>query len=154
MTVTTGVDRFEYCGSATGEAVHRDDLHPVTERLGRGVEPGLECLLRSAPATANNLDAPVLVLVRVKSMMTVTSLSPARVRRRTRSSTPTVVTPSSRSALSVPAARIASEAVFQATPRLAETRAIDTRSTTTDFTATMIASRDSFPRESTAAVML
>ena len=40
------------------------------------------------------------------------------------------------------------------TPRLAETRAIDTRSTTTDFTATMIASRDSFPRESTAAVML
>ena len=62
--------------------------------------------------------------------MTVTYLSPFRVCRQTCSSTPTVVTPSSRSALSTssaPAARIASEAVFHATPRLAATRAIDIR---------------------------
>ncbi len=55
---------------------------------------------------------------------------------------------------SVPAARIASEAVFQATPRLAATRAIDIRSTTTCLTANMIASRDSFPFDGAAAVML
>ena len=49
---------------------------------------------------------------------------------------------------------IASEAVFQATPRLAATRAIDIRSTTTCLTANMIASRDSFPFDGAAAVML
>ena len=54
----------------------------------------------------------------------------------------------------VPAARIASEAVFHATPRLAATRAIDIRSTTIDLTANMIASRDSFPFDGAAAVML
>ena len=63
--------------------------------------------------------------------MTVTYLSPFRVCRQTCSSTPTVVTPSSRSALSTsssaPATRIASEAVFHATPRLAATRAINIR---------------------------
>ena len=89
--------------------------------------------------------------------MTVTYLSPFRVCRQTCSSTPTVVTPSSRSALSTssaPAARIASEAVFHATPRLAATRAIDIRSTTIDLTANMIASRDSFPFDGAAVVML
>lgn len=90
--------------------------------------------------------------------MTVTYLSPFRVCRQRCSSTPTVVTPSSRSALSIsssaPAARIASEAVFHATPRLAATRAIDIRSTTIDLTANMIASRDSFPFDGAAAVML
>ena len=63
-------------------------------------------------------------------MMTVTYLSPFRVCRQRCSSTPIVVTPSSRSALSTssaPATRIASEAVFHATPRLAATRAIDIR---------------------------
>jgi len=68
-----------------------------------------------------------------------------------------VVTPSSRPALSisssVPAVRIASEAVFHATPRLAATRAIDIRSTTIDLTASITASRDSFPFDGAAAVM-
>ena len=62
--------------------------------------------------------------------MTVTYLSPFRVCRQTCSSTPTVVTPSNRSALSTssaPAARIASEAMFHATPRAAQIRAIDIR---------------------------
>ena len=54
----------------------------------------------------------------------------------------------------MPAARIASEAVFQATPRLAATRAIDIRSTTIDVTANITASRDSFPFDDAAAVML
>ena len=53
-----------------------------------------------------------------------------------------------------PAARIASWQVFQPTPRLAATRAIDIRSTTTCLTANMIASRDSFPFDGAAAVML
>ncbi|HSO68634.1 MAG TPA: hypothetical protein VLQ67_03255 [Arachnia sp.] len=44
--------------------------------------------------------------------------------------------------------------VFHATPRLAATRAIDIRSTTIDLTATITASRDSFPFDGAAAAML
>lgn len=97
-------------------------------------------------------------LVGVRSMMTVTYLSPCRECLQACSSTPTVVTLSSRSGVSmsssVPEARIASEAVFQATPRLAAIRAIDIRSITIDLTANMTASRDSFPMDGAAPVML
>ena len=43
-----GVDRFDRGALVAGEAVHRDDLHPVPKRLGLGFEPGLEGLLRAA----------------------------------------------------------------------------------------------------------
>jgi len=43
-----GVDCFDGGALVAGEAVHRDDLHLVPERVGLGFEPALERLLRAA----------------------------------------------------------------------------------------------------------
>ena len=110
------------------------------------------------PSTiASSRERPVLVLVGVRSMITVTYLSPWRVWRQTCSSTPIVATPSRRDGSvnnnSWARARIASLQVFHATPRIAAILAIESRSITMCLSANITASRDNLPRPGAAAAM-
>ena len=98
---------------------------------------------------ASRREVPVLVLVGVRSMITVTYLSPNLPWRQTCSSTPIVVTPSRRvgswKSSSSAEVRIASLQVFHATPSMAAIFAIESRSITMCLTASVTASRDNFP---------
>src|SRR5690606_12731345 len=105
-----------------GEAVHRDDLDAVAPGLVPVAQPILERLLRAALEHGQQPGGPGAVPDRgVRSMMTVTYLSPFLVCRQACSSTPTTRTPSRRAGSLMsrrcPSARTASLAVFHDTPR-------------------------------------
>ncbi len=88
---------------------------------------------------SSSLAGPVPSRTGVRSMITVTNLSPRRVWRQQCSSTPRTGTPSRRVGPLInsarPAARTASLTVCHEVPSPAATRAIDSRSSTTDFNA-------------------
>src|SRR5699024_6717262 len=139
------------------EPIHRDDLDAVLPRLGAGSQPGLERRLGTALDHVQQPSGPGLVPGGVRSMITVTYLSPRRVWRHTCSSTPITRTPSKRAGSSIssrfPSARAASLAVCQATPSPAATRAIERWSMTRASSAHRIPPRESFARSAAAAVV-
>jgi len=66
---------FGGSGFEAGEPVHRDDLHPVAPRLRPAGQVANTCFVR--PSTmSNNLAGPVPAWTVVRSMITVTYLSP------------------------------------------------------------------------------
>ena len=93
-------------------------------------------------------------LTGVRSMITVTNLSPLRVCRQTCSSTPSTRTPSNRAGSLIstrrPSARTASLAVFHDTARASATRATVRCWQTTATSAHRSAPRDSRARVSAA----
>lgn len=66
---------------------------PSRHALGRGASHALNAALGWPSTMSSNLAGPVPARIGVRSMITVTYLSPRRVWRHTCSSTPTVVTP-------------------------------------------------------------
>ena len=100
---------------------------------------------------------PVPSRTGVRSMITVTYLSPRRVWRHTSSSTPMTLTPSNRAGSLIssrlPSARTASLAVFQATPSPSATRATVRCWTTIPSSAHRSPARDSLARGSAAALV-
>jgi hypothetical protein len=70
------------CGLEAGEAVHRDHLELITPGLGTCGEPGLEDVFRASLAHVQQLADPVRSRIGVRSMITVTYLSPRRVWRK------------------------------------------------------------------------
>ncbi|SCQ67468.1 Hypothetical protein PFR_JS17-2_538 [Propionibacterium freudenreichii] len=124
-------------GAASGSSSAAAVLNPVNPSMATTSIPsrqgfGLAAsqVLNTAferPATMSSSRAgPVLSRTGVRSMITVTYVSPWRVCRHTCSSTPIVVTPSNRAGSSIsrrrPSARIASFAADQDTPSPAATR--------------------------------
>src|SRR5690606_27008353 len=109
-------------GLEAGEAVHRDDLDAVAPGLVPVAQPVLERLLRAALEHGQQSRGAGAVADRgVRSMTTVTYLSPFLVCRQACSSTPTTRTPSRRAGSLMsrrcPSARTASLAVFHDTPQ-------------------------------------
>ena len=100
---------------------------------------------------------PVPLRIGVRSMITVTYLSPRRVCRQTCSSNPTVVTPSNRCGSSIstrwPSARTASLAVFHDTASASATRATVRCCDTMASNAHRNPRRDSFARGSAALLV-
>ena len=84
-------------GLEAGEPVHRDDLDLVAHAAGRSASQVLNACLERPSTMSSSLAGPVLSRTGVRSMITVTYLSPLRVCRQTCSSTPTTRTPSNRS---------------------------------------------------------
>ena len=124
---------------------------------GQASSQALNAALERPSTMSSNFAGPVLSLVGVRSMITVTYLSPRRVWRQTCSSTPITRTPSKRAGSSIssrfPSARTASLAVCQATPSPAATRAIERWSMTRASSAHRIPPRESFARSAAAAVV-
>ncbi len=106
---------------------------------------------------SSGLAGPVLFLAGVRSMITVTYLSPSLVCRQTCSSTPIVVTPSNRAGSSIrrrlPSARTAAFAALQDTPRPAATRVTVRWSMTMPRGAHSRPPREIFARGAAARVM-
>jgi hypothetical protein len=145
------------------------------EQRGAGVEGaprGIARVALAAPVPAGDLlDAaaalvqsisssragPVPSRIGVRSMITVTYLSPRRVWRQQCSSTPITRTPSNRCGSSIntrlPSAGTASFAVFHDTPRPSATRATVKCCHTLPSSAHRSARRDSFARGSAARLV-
>ena len=106
---------------------------------------------------SSNRAGPVPSRMPVRSMITVTYLSPRRVCRHTCSSTPITVTPSKRCGSAIrtrlPSARTASLAVFHATPSPSATRATVRCATTRPSNAQRSARRDNFERGAAALLV-
>lgn len=141
--------RDDRCGwLGVGEAVHRDHLDGVSPGQGAVGEPGLEDLLGAAGDHVQQPRRAGAIRMPVRSMITVTYLSPLRVWRHTCSSTPIAVTPSNRCSSSIktrrPSARTASLAVFHDTARASATRATVRCCTTIPSSAHRSPRRDSF----------
>jgi hypothetical protein len=73
-------------GLEPGEPVHRDHLDLIAPGLGAFGEPGLERLFRASLDQSSSREGPVPSRIGVRSMITVTYLSPRRVWRHTCSS--------------------------------------------------------------------
>ena len=139
---------FSGGGLEAGEPVHRDDLDPLRPvRRARG-EPLLEHLLRAALDHVQQPCRPRLLTHGVRSMITVTYLSPRRVCRQTCSSTPIVVTRSNLLGSSIsrllPSAMTAAFAVCHDTPSTAAARETVRWSTTIAVSAHSIPPREIF----------
>lgn len=118
-------------GSAfeAGEAIHGDNLCPVPSRhaCGRAFNQVAKTRLERPSTMSRRRDRPVLSRAGVRSMITVTYLSPRRVCRQTCSSAPMIFTPlkRTRSTMSTrhPSAKTAWFAVFHEAPSPSATRA-------------------------------
>src|SRR5215211_7339297 len=124
---------------------------------GRSASQVLNAALERPSTMSSNLAGPVPSRTGVRSMITVTYLSPRRVWRHTCSSTPRTLTPSKRCSSSMrtrlPSARTALLAVSQATPRPSARRATVRCWTTIPSSAHRSPRRESLARGSAAAVM-
>lgn len=127
------------------------------QALSRAASHDLNACLERASTTSSRREGPVPFVMGVRSMITVTYLSPRRVWRHTCSSTPTTVTPSKRRSSSIstrlPSVTIASFAVFHATPRPAATRATVKCSHTIPSRAHRSPRRDNLARGSAALLV-
>src|SRR5690606_4213334 len=145
-------------GLEAGEAVHRDDLDPPPPGLVPVAQPVLERLLRAALEHRQQPGGTSAIPDRgVRSMTTVTYLSPFLVCRQACSSTPTTRTPSRRAGSAIssrcPSARTASLAVFQDTASPSATRAMDRWPTTIPTSAHRSPVREILARGCAAAVV-
>ena len=144
-------------GLEPGEPVHRDRLDGIPPGLGTVGEPGLERRLGRPSTMSSSRAGPRPSRIGVRSMITVTYLSPLRVCRHTCSSTPTTATPSNRAGSLIrtrlPSARTASLAVFQATAKASATRATVRCWTTSAVSAHRSAARDNLARGCAALVV-
>ena len=127
-------------GLEAGEPVHRDDLDPVPE-LGRlRLQPAREHLFQAAVDHVQQPRRPGSVADRGEVDDHGDVLVAAAGVSQACSSTPITRTPSKRAGSAIsssrPAARTALLTVCHDAPRLAATRAIDSRSITTHFNAT------------------
>jgi hypothetical protein len=121
---------------------------PSRHGFGRSSSRVLKASLER-PSTKSSIRAgPVPARIAVRSMITVTYLSPRRVCRHTCSSTPITATPSNRWGSAIRtrwrSARTASFAVFQATSRASATRATVKCWTASASSPQRKARRDSF----------
>lgn len=100
---------------------------PSRHAWGRACSQVAKTCLERPSTMSSSREGPVLSRIGVRSMMTVTYLSPCLVCRQTCSSTPMTFTPSNRLGSSIstrlPSARTALLAVFHETPRPSATRA-------------------------------
>ncbi len=100
---------------------------PSSQACGRAASQALNTALERPSTMSNSRAGPVFSRIGVRSIMTVTYLSPRRVCRQTCSSTPITLTPSKRAGLSIkvraPSANTAVFAVFHDTPRPSAIRA-------------------------------
>ncbi|MCO4589326.1 hypothetical protein Si084_01842 [Streptococcus infantarius subsp. infantarius] len=155
-------------GAASGSSSAAAVLNPVNPSIATTSIPFCHCCGRAAshrlktalerPSTMSSSRAgPVFSRTGVRSMITVTYLSPRFVWRHTCSSTPIVVTPSKRwgSSIScrVPSARIASFAADHDTASPAATREMDRWSTTSPSSPHRRPPREIFARGGAAAVV-
>ncbi len=151
-------------GSSSAEAVLKPEnpsiattSMPSRHSFGRSFNHCLNtCFERPATMSSRRAE-PVPSLIGVRSMMTVTYLSPRRVWRQTCSSTPMTFTPSNRvgSLISsrLPSTRTALLAVSHATPSPSATRATVRCATTIPSSAHRSPVRESFARGSAAALV-
>ena len=99
---------------------------PSRQAFGRSASQVSNACLERPSTMSSSLEGPVPIRIGVRSMMTVTYLSPLPVCRQTCSSTPMTRTPSKRVGSLIrtlrPSARTAALAVFQATPSALATR--------------------------------
>ena len=113
-------------GLETGEPVHRNHLDAVAPGVSRSPSQVLHTCFDRPSTISSSRAGPVPSRIGVRSMITVTYLSPRRVWRQHCSSTPITRTPSNRCGSSIntlPSASTASFAVFHDTPRPSATRA-------------------------------
>ncbi len=151
-------------GSSSAAAV----LNPVNPSIattstrsrqscGRPASHVLKAALERPSTMSSSRAGPVPSRIGVRSMMTVTYLSPLRVCRHTCSSTPRTVTPSNRSGSPIrircPSARTASLAVCHATPRPSATRDTVRCCTTSPTSAHRSPARETFALGSAARVV-
>ena len=115
---------------------------------GRAASQVLNACLEQPSTMSSSFAGPVPARTGVRSMITVTYLSPLRACRHTCSSTPTTVTPSNRSFFSMstrwPSASTAAFAVSHATPSPSATRATVRWATTMPSNAHRNLRRESF----------
>ena len=127
---------------------------PFRHVSGRAASQVLNACLERPSTMSSSLAGPVPSRIGVRSMITVTYLSPRRVCLQTCSSTPTTFTPSNRVTSLIrtrlPSARTASFAVSHATPRPSATRATVRWATTIASSAHRSPRRESFARGAAA----